>query len=190
MNLTRFQHIVRLLNNRYKRFGGAKYVINEPTTILNHSVQTAQYIQFKIGGTSEIVVSALLHDYGHIAHGKPIAPEKGIDDKHEQVGAEALKDLGFPDSVTIPISLHVKAKRYLATVDSRYKLSEGSLLSLKLQGGKMNSDELLSFEQNPYYSDALTLRIADDQAKSVRVSNKDIISYQNYIIDVLRSMNK
>ena len=179
---------IRFLNNRYKRFGGANYTINEPTTILNHSLQTANYLNFNLNCKPEEVVAGLLHDYGHILD-VPIAPDTGIDDQHEITGAKALKSLGFPDSVVIPISLHVKAKRYLMTVDRNYKLSTGSLLSFQLQGGKMNTDELKTFENNPYYSSALFLRIADDYGKCSYHVGKDLLCYQEYIAEVLNRGN-
>jgi predicted HD phosphohydrolase len=185
--LTPAQRVLRLINNRFKRFGGEKYTINEPTTILNHSLQVAQYIQFNMGGTPEEIVAGLLHDYGHISDFEPIAPEKGLDDRHEYVGAKALSDLGFPPAITVPISLHVQAKRYLVSVDPTYRLSKGSELSLKLQGGKMSPMEIEKFESNPYYTSALFLRIADDHGKSSRVNIKSILSYQDYITYVLKT---
>lgn len=175
---------IRFLNNRYLRFGGAKYTINEPTTILNHSLQTANYLNFNLNCKPSEVVAGLLHDYGHIVN-IPISPDTGIDDHHEHIGAKALREMGFPDSVTIPISLHVKAKRYLITVDPNYKLSSGSKLSLELQGGKMTTEELTAFEKNPYYSSALFLRIADDYGKCSYRVGKDLLCYEEYIADVL-----
>jgi len=186
MNLTKIQNTIRFLSNRYKRFGGAQYTINEPTTILNHSLQSAFYARHVMNGTPEQIVFSLLHDYGHIANGAPIFPDTGIDDQHEIIGSQALKELGFPDSITIPISLHVSAKRYLTSIEPNYKLSKGSLLSLQLQGGKMNTSEIVGFEKNPYYTQALFLRIVDDRCKSQQLFGNDILVFQGYMERILR----
>lgn len=180
------QNTLRYLHNIYARFGGAQYTISEPVSILNHSLQTAHYMKAHLHGTSSEIVASLLHDLGHISNGIPIDPKEGIDDKHELKGAQALKELGFPDDITIPISLHVKAKRYLATINPQYKLSEGSKLSLTLQGGLMSSHELRTFERNPYYSQALRLRLADDNAKGKKPKYiRDILFFREYIEYVL-----
>jgi predicted HD phosphohydrolase len=130
-----------------------------------------------------LITAALLHDYGHIAYGQPIAPETGIDDKHEIIGADALSNLGFPQSITEPIRLHVQAKRYLCTVDSKYPLSEGSKLSLQLQGGLMSKTELVEFQNNLFFEHALLLRYADDSGKDDMFceSEANILTFEKII---------
>jgi predicted HD phosphohydrolase len=56
----------------------------------------------------------VLHDYGHLVHnfGADVF-KRGIDDRHEILGAENLAAY-FDEAVTMPIRMHVEAKRYCA----------------------------------------------------------------------------
>lgn len=179
-------HIIENINKLYLKRGGNNYTIDEPVSILKHSLQTAKYCQVNHHGCSSDIVACLLHDYGHLL-GTPVKPSSGINDFHEISGAFALEKLGFPEDITRPISLHVKAKRYLHTVDSEYKLSTGSTLSLNLQGGKMTDKELREFEHNPYFNKAILLRICDDHGKHVEPSMvcDSILEWSYYISYIL-----
>ena len=86
----------------------------------------------------------------------------------------------FPPEVTAPIALHVRAKRYLVTVDPTYAaiLSPGSTASLERQGGALDPDEVVSFEANPGWRDAVALRRWDDQAKIDGLAVPDLASYR------------
>lgn len=183
----KLHRVVQLLHNQYNKYGGVNYCINEPISILSHSTQSAIWIINNIPNHKRsTVVSALLHDYGHIAHGIPISPDSGVDDKHEIIGADALLRLGFGPEVTEPIRLHVQAKRYLCTVNPHYTLTEGSKLSLALQGGLMNKFELSEFRKNIYSEDALLLRYADDYGKeSILESGACILNFEDYITGFL-----
>lgn len=181
--------IVKLLHSQYTRFGGAKYMINEPISILSHSTQSATWIMRNLPyHNPKLVVSALLHDYGHIVHGVPISPDTKVDDRHEIVGADALSQLGFSQDVTEPIRLHVMAKRYLCTINPYYELSEGSKKSLMLQGGPMRNKELYQFERNRYFNDALILRHADDGGKDdfPLEGQQSILDFSDMIRSVLK----
>lgn len=180
--MSKIQNIIKMLNKKYNKYGNKLYTINEPLTILEHSIQCAKYIKNSQFSNKYLIVSALLHDYGHIAYGAPIAPSLKIDDKHELIAEEELTKLGFPVQVTRPIGLHVIAKRYLYTINDDYELSNGSRLSLELQGGKMNDSELLTFENDKYYKDALLLRNADDNSKNVL--NNDMVEIVDYEDDI------
>ncbi len=48
--------------------------------------------------------------------------------KHEEIGAEVLKNIGFDDKVCELVKNHVNAKRYLVSKDPKYyeNLSEAS----------------------------------------------------------------
>jgi len=138
-------------------------------TLINqraHAVQSAYHARAQ-GLPASLVVAALLHDIGHMVHsldGHPAA--LGIDDQHETIGADWLKRYFGPD-VTEPIRLHVAAKRYLCTVEPDYfeKLTDDSIESLSLQGGRMTEDELAAFMQEPYREGAVALRRIDELAK-------------------------
>jgi predicted HD phosphohydrolase len=133
---------------------------------LAHAVQSAHYARAR-GLTPAVVVAALLHDIGHMVHnlGEHHAA-KGIDDQHEVIGADWLTQY-FGDDVTAPIRLHVAAKRYLCTVEADYffNLSNDSVESLALQGGRMSESEIVDFQKSPYWQDAVALRRIDEMAK-------------------------
>jgi predicted HD phosphohydrolase len=109
----------------------------------------------------------LLHDIGHLLHDLPAdAPEHGIDDEHEALGGRWLATR-FSRGVCEPVRLHVAAKRYLCSAEPSYlqKLSGPSLQSLQLQGGPMSPEEVLAFEQLPFFAEAVRLRRWDEAAK-------------------------
>ena len=59
----------------------------------------------KENSTAELVVAALLHDFGHLLHDLPDdAPDLGVDDFHEAAAESSLSRL-FPPAVTEPIKL-------------------------------------------------------------------------------------
>jgi putative nucleotidyltransferase with HDIG domain len=110
---------------------------------------------------------ALLHDIGHLMHDlSELAPSEGLDDTHEELAHEWLA-LHFPAEVYIPVKFHVLAKRYLCTVDHNYEtvLRGPSLLSYRLQGGKLSPQEVGEFESSPYFDRIVQLRKWDDLAK-------------------------
>ena len=86
-----------------------------------------------------------------------------------------------------PIKYHVLAKRYLAR-DKKYynRLSEASIVSLKLQGGLLNSKDAKSFEKEEFFKDSIKLRKFDEAAKKIGIKIKDIIDYK----DLLKSSLK
>ena len=107
-------------------------------------------------------------------------------DLHEELAADYFRDI-FPLAVTEPIRLHVPSKRYLCTTDESYYqgLSDASKKSFHLQGGRMNSEEQTQFESNPFYKEAVQLRIWDDRAKAVGETFPEIDSYATYVHAVL-----
>jgi phosphonate degradation associated HDIG domain protein len=138
----------------------------ESVSQLEHALQTAALAR-RAGVGAALVTAALLHDVGHLLHDLPDdAPDRGVDDTHEALAAGWLSRWFVPD-VTEPVRLHVDAKRYLCAVEPEYlrRLSEPSLLSLRLQGGPMTADEVRAFRESPYLADAVALRRWDDEAK-------------------------
>lgn len=131
-----------------------------------HALQCAE-LAAADGAPATLIAAALLHDIGHLLHDLPAdAPERGIDDLHETLGGRWLESRFVP-AVTEPVRLHVAAKRYLCATEPAYEaaLSEPSRVSLGLQGGPFSPNEVASFEQNPYFRDALRLRRWDDTGK-------------------------
>jgi len=146
--------------------GGGEAYFGEPVTVLEHSLQAAWFVQRK-GGEETLVAAALLHDLGHLLHSEgEDAAERGLDTRHEELGAEALAE-HLPAAVLDPIRMHVAAKRYLCRANARYlaALSPASIASLALQGGPMSAAEAEEFMALPHAREAITLRHADDAAK-------------------------
>ena len=149
----------------FERSGHSQYGA-EAVTQIEHALQAVALAQADGAGPG-LIAAALLHDVGHLLHALPAdAPERGIDDHHENSAAHRLARL-FPPSVTDPIRLHVAAKRYLCAVEPMYleKLSGPSIVSLRLQGGPMSAAEVAAFETQPSFRDAVRLRRWDDEAK-------------------------
>ena len=156
---------VNTLFKYMEKRGQSRY--DEVVTQLEHALQCAALAREK-NASPTLITGALLHDIGHIILDEHNAREAFLntDLNHEEVGARYMEPF-FPESVTIPIRLHVPAKRYLCTTDPSYYdgLSEASKRSLKLQGGTMSDEERKAFEQIPCFEDGLILRRWDDLAK-------------------------
>lgn len=159
--------------------GGGEAYFGEPVSVLEHSLQAAWFVQRK-GGSEMLVAAALLHDLGHLLHSEgEDAADRGLDTEHEELAAAALKS-HLPDAVLEPIRMHVDAKRYLCASDQRYfaTLSAASVQSLALQGGPMTPEEAAAFDAQPFASDALTLRHADDAAKVEGLKTPGLADYR------------
>lgn len=154
----------------------------EDVSELQHALQSAEFAS-QFGESEEIILSCLLHDFGHLLHdlGEEIATE-GVDALHEELGARLLVDL-FPPEIVEPIRLHVAAKRYLCWSDASYTegLSASSRLSLQLQGGPMTDQEAAEFESLPHYLRAVQVRRYDDMAKVPDMKTAELASYRGLI---------
>jgi phosphonate degradation associated HDIG domain protein len=149
---------------------------------LQHALQCAALAEAD-GAPPATVLAALLHDVGHMIHALGENPAgRGIDDVHEQIGADWLASRFGPD-VSEPVRLHVAAKRYLCTVESDYfgKLAADSVRSLKLQGGLMSADELESFRAHPQHAEAVRVRRFDEMAKDPRAATPDFDHYLRHV---------
>jgi predicted HD phosphohydrolase len=157
-------------------------------TLINqraHAVQSGYHARAQ-GLPAAIVVAALLHDIGHMVHDLGEHPAAlGIDDQHETIGANWLQRYFGPD-VTEPIRLHVAAKRYLCTVEPGYfdKLSDDSIESLAIQGGKMSEDEVAAFTQEPHWEGTVALRRIDELAKD---PNGPMPQFGEFSVEILQT---
>ena len=156
--------------------------IGEGLTMSEHMIQTAMLAENN-KSSSDLICSSLLHDYGHFVIEDPnqLVSDK-IDGNHEAIGANYLKNF-FSNEIIEPILLHVDAKKYLAR-DEKYfnNLSEASKISLKLQGGIMNNEEVKKFEQKRNYKNAIKLRRFDENAKKQNIKIKKIEDYKELLI--------
>ncbi len=167
----------------FERWGSDPY--DEEVSQLDHALQTAA-LAVAAGAPDEMVAAALLHDIGHLldlaagGSGEGDAPEL-----HDAAGARHLARL-FPPTVTAPVALHVRAKRYLCAVDPRYaaSLSEGSTRSLARQGGPMGSEEAAAVAAHPGAAAAVTLRRWDDLAKVDGLAVAPLAQYRDLLVRV------
>ncbi|MDE2051447.1 MAG: HD domain-containing protein [Gammaproteobacteria bacterium] len=170
----------------YAARGSAAY-FGEAVSMTEHGLQAAHFAELE--GAREIVVAAaLLHDIGHLIATVPddIA-EWTVDARHEATGARWLSKW-FGDEVAEPVRLHVRAKRYLCTVDATYfsQLSPASILTLKLQGGPMPADEVASFEAESGYRDAIVVRRCDDRGKVAGLETRRLEDYRGLLQSLAR----
>ncbi len=176
MNVDTIESIFTVFRERGNRQYG------ENVTELEHALQTAAFAR-QFNEPDAILVSCLLHDYGHLLHdlGEDIA-QQGVDAQHEELGAKLLKGM-FPEAILEPIRLHVAAKRYLCWKEPAYAegLSASSALSLKLQGGPMTDSEATAFASLPHYHAAVLVRRYDDMGKVPGMQTASLESYRGLI---------
>jgi phosphonate degradation associated HDIG domain protein len=159
----------------YERWGSDHY--DEDLSQLDHALQTAARA-VTAGASNALIAAALLHDVGHLldldgrspaaASSTATPSPDGGGPAHEDTGSRYLSAV-FPPSVTAPIALHVRAKRYLCATEPAYAsaLSLGSRASLEIQGGPMATEDAVAFERNASASDAIALRRWDDAGKVI-----------------------
>ena len=149
---------------------------SEPVSELEHALQCAALAQ-KDGAADELVVAALLHDFGRMVVEDEELPDSVEDHAtadagavqemgHDELGAQRLAGW-FSDRILFCVGKHAQSKRYLCTTEPAYRkgLTEGSLTTLKKQGGLMSEEELAVFESSPYLEDAVRVRRWDDTGK-------------------------
>ena len=165
--------------------GGACY--DENVSQFQHALQTAALAKSS-EATSAQVVSALLHDLGHWLLNEKEQDENFLkqDLDHETVAARYLEPF-FPPEVTVPIGLHVPAKRYLCTVEDEYygALSNASKRSFEVQGGKLNDEQRAEFEETSHLEFTLQLRQWDDQGKQAGLQVPGLENYREDVLKVL-----
>jgi phosphonate degradation associated HDIG domain protein len=149
----------------FERRGAGSY-FGERVSMLEHALQAAHFARTEEASPA-LVVAALLHDVGHLLEDVPedIA-DWHVDARHEAVGGAWLRK-HFGPEVWEPVELHVAAKRYLCATEPPYaaRLSEASVITLRLQGGPMSAAEVAEFEKRRFFRDAVRLRHWDDQGK-------------------------
>jgi predicted HD phosphohydrolase len=156
----------------------------EHISMQEHMLQAACFAEHN-GEDDAVIVATLLHDYGHLVCNMPNNTfDEGIDNYHEEVGAKALESW-FGDEIIGAVRLHVAAKRYLCAASPGYrnKLSEASIITLEVQGGPMNDDEMAAFCRQPGHRLALKVRVYDDLGKEPRMDRPEL----DYYIPKLRA---
>lgn len=173
--------------NRMLTLGSERRYGGEAVSQLEHALQCAALAE-AAAKSPELITACLLHDIGHmLRYLNEGAPQKGMDDKHEDLGAKYLS-ASFGPAVVEAVRLHVNAKRYLCQVDKAYwaSLSPISKYSLELQGGIFSEEEAAAFIEQPYAQDAVQLRIWDDQAKIQGLATPDLGHFEKYVQESMR----
>jgi phosphonate degradation associated HDIG domain protein len=161
---------------------GAEAYYGEAVSMLEHSLQAAHFARLAHAPDS-LVLAALLHDAGHLIEDVPADLADWHEDaQHEEKGAAWLAQF-FGPAICNPVRLHVPAKRYLCATDASYlsKLSAASVVTLKLQGGPMNSPERAAFERIPHHQNALRVRRWDDAGKVAGLATAGLEDYRKLI---------
>jgi phosphonate degradation associated HDIG domain protein len=143
----------------------------EAVSQFEHAMQCAHLAE-KAGEEDTTVVTAMLHDLGHLLVDKRVSANDETqerDDLHQHIAIPFLRGL-LPDAVIEPIRMHVDAKRYLCSTEPSYwaSLSPASKRSLELQGGVYTQDQCKDFIAQPFADVAVRLRRYDDLAKEPR----------------------
>lgn len=134
-------------------------------SVLEHSLQCADLLRASHADDVELQVAGLVHDLGWLetsAAGWTLR----LDAAHDVDGRALVRAL-LGERIAGLVGGHVAAKRYLLATDPGYAelLSTRSEVTLEFQGGVMNADEIVAFEQRPERRELLVLRRADDAAK-------------------------
>ena len=176
----------------YEKFGDADY-IGEPVSQIEHMSQAAQ-LAMKEGFDDEVVLAAFFHDIGHICVMQNEAASMGGYGvmSHEKIGADYLREKGFPERVAQLVENHVRAKRYLTFKYPDYynSLSEASRKTLEFQGGVMKADEAEAFEKDALFETSIQMRKWDELAKEVNVALVNLDEMKSRALGVLNVNSK
>lgn len=172
----------------YEKYGEADY-IGEPVSQIEHMCQSAQLAE-KEGYDKEVILAAFFHDIGHL-----LAMDSNLENmggygvvRHEKVGADYLRKMGFSEVIALLVENHVQAKRYLTYKYPKYlhKLSEASKATLDYQGGVMSKTEAMAFEKDALFEISLKMRTWDEMAKERHIPLPDLQKYKDMVLDVIK----
>jgi predicted HD phosphohydrolase len=158
-------HAARDVDELLERLAGCDGVFDslgpdgDPVDVLAHGLQCAHELATVAPDDLGLQAAGLVHDVGHVLDGF-----HAVD--HGEVGAAYVEPL-LGTRVARLVAMHVPAKRYLVATDPGYRLSDGSVRSLVLQGGAMTTEEVAAFARQDHAQAAATLRRADEAAKVV-----------------------
>jgi putative nucleotidyltransferase with HDIG domain len=186
--MKRITEKVNSIFSLFTEFGSSDY-IGENVSQLSHAVQAAMLARQE-GYNNEVILAALFHDIGHLvalSQGEYKSMNGFGAESHENIGIEYLQSLGFSGNMLLLIQAHVAAKRYLVSKHENYYnlLSEASKQTLKYQGGKMNADEILHFEQHPLFPLFIKMREWDDKAKVENYAIGNLEGYKQMCVSYL-----
>jgi putative nucleotidyltransferase with HDIG domain len=143
------------------------------------------------GFDDEVILAAFFHDIGHLCVMSTLENSMGGYGvkSHEKIGADFLRSKGFSERLARLVESHVQAKRYLTFKDSTYynSLSEASKQTLAFQGGPMNKNEAIQFENDPLFESMIQMRRWDEMAKEENAPVMDLNDLKQRAISLLSS---
>ena len=169
-----------------------KPYLGEQVSQLEHALQCAQAAKTK-GYDNEIIISALVHDIGHILPSSDITSMNYLGDiAHHTKGATYLQKKGFPNRIVELVRDHVPVKRFLVTTDPKYidKVSDASKKTLQFQGGLMSNSEREAFENDPLLEDKIKIRLLEEDGKAPGKKTEPLESYREMMIAILKAANQ
>ena len=160
--------MVNAITELFSEFGSHDY-IGENITQGEHALQAAKLAELD-GHDPEVVIACFLHDIGHLvglANESTNTMASYGEYDHENVGANWLAGLGWPETVTDLVRNHIQAKRYLVFENAKYldTLSAASRETFLFQGGPMDETEAKKFLKHPRAFLYIAMRKIDDAAK-------------------------
>jgi 2-amino-1-hydroxyethylphosphonate dioxygenase (glycine-forming) len=184
------ENTIKEIFDLYERYGNEDY-IGEPISQIEHMSQSAQ-LAMDGGYDDEVILAAFFHDIGHICVSRNKENDMGGfgTKSHEKIGADFLREKGFSERITQLVENHVQAKRYLTFKYPEYfkNLSAASKKTLVFQGGKMTSEEALTFEKEPLFELNIKMRQWDEEAKEVNVPLVDMEKIKAKALKALASI--
>ena len=165
----------------FERQGHGAYY-GEPVSVIEHALQAAHFAVLD-GAGEPLVVAALLHDIGHLLNAAPDDIADWHEDAHHELVGSRYLARRFGRAICDPVRLHVPAKRYLCATAGTYfqSLSPASVITLNLQGGPMSDAEAEAFRREPYFRDAVRLRLFDDRGKVAGLAIAPLDDYRSMI---------
>ena len=172
-------HIIAL----YNMYGHHK--IHPHITLKQHAIISANIAKSN-NENDKFILSTFLHDIGHLIINEHDEMKDFLkkDLKHEEVGYRYLERY-YDKDIIKPILYHVKAKRYLCTVDLHYynNLSTISKNMYHLQGGYLDKETYNNLKLDPHFKKSLKIKKYGDMAKNM--NNEYIKIDMNYIEKLL-----
>jgi len=171
---------IEMLFELLRREGRTHY--ESAVTQFEHAVQCATLAEQERASPA-LITASLFHDIGHLVNpGYRTATLRGRDGEHEITGAEHLATW-FGDYVTLPVRLHVAARRYLTAIDPGCvaTLSSGSAPSVELQCGPFSPEQARRFAGAAGAADAIRLCRWDESAKRPGAAVPGLEHFQPYV---------